>query len=223
VLDHIPPTDVEGGPGIVHGGYLGLLADELMALVACEVAGAPAMTKRLELSFRSPALTNRPLRFRAWAEEVDGRSLVVRLSATSAGRKKPCFEGRGEFVVVPTDRWIGPARAGGRSPDRVAWGQGDPSNFLRWQLQGLPHLFRAERLCQSVRLALTIEDANPGAWTISARPEGIGVTEGHEPGCDAVFRGSFREWQSVLYGSTPPDTAPLGALVAALEFKENAA
>jgi acyl-coenzyme A thioesterase PaaI-like protein len=222
VIDHVPPTEVEGGPGIVHGGYLGLIADELMALVACEVAGAPAMTKRLELTFRSPALTSRPLRIRAWVEELDGRTLVVRLSATPAGRTKPCFQGRGEFVVVPTERWIRSARSVGRSPDRLTWNAGDPSNFLRWQLQGLNDLFRPERLQRPVRLALSIEDADPGDWTISAGSDAISASQGHEPGCDAHFRGTFRDWQAVLHGITAPDGGPLDALVAALEFKENA-
>ncbi len=220
VIDQVPPTEVEGGPGIAHGGYLSSLVDELMALVACEVAAKPAMTKRLELDFHSPTLTGRPLQMRAWGEEFDGRALVVRLAATAAGRTKPSFQARGEFVVVTAGRWIRAAQARGRGLDRVAWNGGDPSNFLRWQMQGLPAVFRAERLRMPVSVALSIEDARPGEWTIVAGPDGIAAAEGHAADCKASFRGTFRDWQAVLHGTSPAGEEPLAALIAAIEFKD---
>src|SRR5262249_12375505 len=49
VARHTAPIDAEGGPGVVHGGYVAALVDETMALAASAFANSPAMTRRIEI------------------------------------------------------------------------------------------------------------------------------------------------------------------------------
>lgn len=198
--EHVPPASSEGGPGIVHGGYLGTIADEMMALVASEAAGMPAMTKRLELDLRAPALTGQPLRIESWVEEAGGRHLVVRLEARSGSRERPCFEATGTFVVVEPDRWIRAAHRAGRGPEQVDSGGGDPSNFLRWQMRGaLGTVLRRDRLERLIQIGVRIGDVQAGCWTLVAGPDGLSAEERALPRSHARFEGSFQDWQELIH------------------------
>jgi uncharacterized protein (TIGR00369 family) len=60
-LDYTPPTRYEGWEGIVHGGIVATLLDELCAW-ACSTRGHHSVTGRLEVRFRRATPVNRPLR-----------------------------------------------------------------------------------------------------------------------------------------------------------------
>jgi uncharacterized protein (TIGR00369 family) len=56
-----PPARYEGWQGIVHGGIVATLLDELCAW-ACSARGHESVTGRLEVRFRRPTPVGRPLR-----------------------------------------------------------------------------------------------------------------------------------------------------------------
>jgi len=64
----------QGYHGIVHGGILATLLDEVMARYVWEKVG-PSATAKLEVRYRRPAPTGEPLDVRGWitAERQGGR------------------------------------------------------------------------------------------------------------------------------------------------------
>ncbi|HEY3379823.1 MAG TPA: PaaI family thioesterase [Armatimonadota bacterium] len=64
----------QGYEGVVHGGILATLLDEIMARYVWVKAG-PAATARLEIRYRRPAPTGCPIEVRGWitAERRNGR------------------------------------------------------------------------------------------------------------------------------------------------------
>lgn len=195
----VPPSHVEGAPGVAHGGYLSTLADEVMALVATEVAGEPTMTKRLALDLRTPVFTGRPLRLRAAVSERSGTRLTVDFEAFGGERERLCYSATGVFVTIPMKRWIRSIQAQGRGPEHADW-SGDASNFLRWQMAGgLAAVFVAGELAAPVRIGVALGDVHPPGWTIVAGPEGIVARPGRDEDCDACFHGDFRPWQQLIH------------------------
>ena len=72
----------QGYEGIIHGGILATLLDEIMARYVWERHG-PAATAKLCVSYRKPAPTGQPIELRGWitAERRGGR--VFQTSATA--------------------------------------------------------------------------------------------------------------------------------------------
>ncbi|CAB4916052.1 MULTISPECIES: PaaI family thioesterase [Patulibacter] len=64
----------EGAPGIVHGGAVATVLDDSLGSLLI-VLGTPAVTANLNVSFRAPALLERPMQIEAWAVGRDGRKL----------------------------------------------------------------------------------------------------------------------------------------------------
>lgn len=212
VCMHVPPADSEGGPGVVHGGYVGALVDEVMALVASEHAGAPAMTRRIELDLRSPTLVDKPLRVRAHVEDEGNRRVVVRLVADAVEDERVCFEAKGIFIKVAMQHWIGRIQAQERGPESTDWGEGDPSNFFRWQMRGgLESVYVPERASREVRVALELDDVQPPAWSIVASPSGVRTAEGLPADWDVRVRSRFRPWQELIHHSASLDALLAGS------------
>ena len=200
----VPPQHAEGAPGVVHGGYLSTVADEVMALVATEVAGEPAMTKRLALDMRTPVLTGRPLHVRAWVAETAGTRLTLTFEATAAGR--PCYAATGIFVTIPMKRWVRAIQAQGRGPESADWLGGDASRFFGWQMAGgLRAVFKAQLLDAPVRIGLELSDIDPPRWTIDADRDGLvaGGRVADDP--DVHVAGSFRAWQELIHHTATLD------------------
>ncbi len=199
VITHSPPLDAEGGPGVVHGGYVGALVDEAMALVASHVAGSPAMTRRIELDFRAPALTRVPLTVRAWVEQERTRAVIVRLTGEQGEPARVCFEAKGVFIKVPGSAWADPMNAAGRRSDSLEFGTGDPSNFFRWQLRGFRTMFDPAKLDREVRVAVVVSGVTPPAWTITASRAGFDAAEGVTEPVDATLNCDFSTWERLAH------------------------
>ncbi|HEV2370661.1 MAG TPA: AMP-binding protein [Streptosporangiaceae bacterium] len=224
---HTPPAHAEGGPGIAHGGYIAALVDEVTALVAAEFAGEPTMTRRTELDYRAPVLIGTPLRMRASVAESGKRRVVVQLSATAVEGGALLFEARVVYVRVPRARWVSAHDEQWAALERLDFAGGDPSTFLRWQLDGgLQQFFVPDRLSTPVRVRLEITDANPGTWLVTAGPAGVAAAA--DPGPDTVsdvtFTGSFADWHRLVRGLDPAAaridgaTELLAGLTGALDF-----
>lgn len=87
----------EGPPGCVHGGYIAAAFDEVLG-TAQSIGGAPGMTGRLTVQYRSPTPLHQPLRFEAWLENVSGRKILTK------GRlyhgEVLCAEAEGLFISI---------------------------------------------------------------------------------------------------------------------------
>lgn len=199
VITHFPPHDAEGGPGIVHGGYVGALADEAMALVASHVTGSPAMTRRIELDFRAPTLTLAPLTLRARVDQERSRAVIVALTGEQGEPARVCFEARGVYVKVPGSAWADPMTAVGRTSDKLDFGAGDPSNFFRWQLRGFKSMYDPAKLDREVRVAVVISGVIPPAWTITAARRGFDAAEGITGPVDATLNCDFTTWERLAH------------------------
>ncbi|MCD0453478.1 AMP-binding protein [Actinocorallia sp. API 0066] len=204
VCVHVPPEHVQGGPGIAHGGHLASLVDEVTALVACQYAGEPTMTRRTEIDYRAPVPIGRPMRMRAFVVDAGKRRVVVRLEATPEGADETLlFEARVVCVRVPRVRWTGTHAEQRDALANLDFAGGDASTFLRWQLDGgLQQFYRPDRLAAPVRVRLVITDAEPGTWQLAATADGLTATvaPGPDEPADAVYTGTFADWYGYLRG-----------------------
>jgi acyl-coenzyme A thioesterase PaaI-like protein len=205
VAAYTPPPDAEGGPGVVHGGYVAALVDEALSLAATAVASTPPMTRRIEIDYRAPTLTQRPLSIRAWVEEIGERKLILRLTARSVDFSHICFEAKGVYVKVPIDAWIQQMDTQQNSTADLDFTSGDPSNYFRWQTEGSKKTFVPTELTRPLRVVVALSDVAPSEWTFFASHQGLEVQEGASEDYDAKFVGSFWEWQELTHSRTSVD------------------
>lgn len=67
----------EGPPHSVHGGVVAGLFDQLLA-IANMLNGTAGPTASLTVDYKKPTPLNKPLRFEAWQEHVDGRKVYMK-------------------------------------------------------------------------------------------------------------------------------------------------
>ncbi len=77
-------TAYEGAPGLVHGGVLALVMDQLFGEAAI-VAGVGGMTVKLEIRYSAPTPVQADLAFEAHVEESDARLVRLVGSISSGG------------------------------------------------------------------------------------------------------------------------------------------
>ena len=66
----------EGAPGIVHGGFVAAVLDELLGMVAA-MSGTVAMTGEFTVRYRAPTPLNEPLRIEARLDRRSGRRIFT--------------------------------------------------------------------------------------------------------------------------------------------------
>jgi acyl-coenzyme A thioesterase PaaI-like protein len=92
----------EGPPGCVHGGYVAAAFDELLGSTQ-SLSGAPGMTARLTVNYRSPTPLHTELRFVGSLDRVDGRKIYV--SGKLFAGDVLCAEADGLFISMKPDRF----------------------------------------------------------------------------------------------------------------------
>jgi uncharacterized protein (TIGR00369 family) len=97
VLHWTPPPHYQGYAGVLHGGVIATLLDEVMAHAALSLVGR-APTAELSLQFLKPVMTERELEIRAEVRERRRRILVVGAELIQDGELRARAEGK--FVVV---------------------------------------------------------------------------------------------------------------------------
>lgn len=110
----------EGAPGLAHGGALATLLDDALGSLLV-VVGRPAVTAKLCVDYRSPAVLHRDLVVDAWIDRVDGRKL--HLAGTVKDGDVLVAEGTALFLEVDMTHF----EAGGEAvpPEwGSAWGSG---------------------------------------------------------------------------------------------------
>jgi acyl-coenzyme A thioesterase PaaI-like protein len=97
----------EGPPGCVHGGYIAGAFDELLGATQ-SLSGAPGMTARLTVNYRSPTPLRHDLVMRGELTAVEGRKIFTHgwLHATDAdGTERLCAEADGLFISMDFGRF----------------------------------------------------------------------------------------------------------------------
>ncbi|HHZ16821.1 MAG TPA: PaaI family thioesterase [Peptococcaceae bacterium] len=93
-----PPATYQGYPGVLHGGIVSTLFDEVMSQCLF-VLNQPAFTARLEVRFRHNIPVEKPVRFEAWI--VRRKGLLVDLEARALLEDgKLAAEAKGRFMLI---------------------------------------------------------------------------------------------------------------------------
>jgi hypothetical protein len=93
----------EGPPGCVHGGYIAAAFDELLGCTQT-MTGAPGMTARLTINYRSPTPLETDLQFEGTISSVDGRKILT--SGTLSDGDRLCAEAEGLFITFNAARFV---------------------------------------------------------------------------------------------------------------------
>ncbi|HEY3843405.1 MAG TPA: PaaI family thioesterase [Acidimicrobiales bacterium] len=94
----------EGAPGRAHGGVVAALIDEVMGLVL-SLAGTPAFTGKLAVTYRAPTPVGVPLRARARLSHRRGRKITI--TAELHGGDTLLAEAEGLFIAVEASQFLG--------------------------------------------------------------------------------------------------------------------
>lgn len=96
-----PDERHQGFPGLVHGGILFALLDEVISRAAY-LMGDWVLTGRVEVRYVRPARIGEPLDLEGWVERAAGRGyLLAGRLANPAG--ETVVEGRGVYVKLPAE------------------------------------------------------------------------------------------------------------------------
>ena len=93
----------QGGPGLVHGGFVAAVLDEACGLLATWYR-FPAVTGRIFVRYRRPVPINTELLVRAELENERGRRMHVR--GELGDGSEVLAEARGAFVHVPFEHFL---------------------------------------------------------------------------------------------------------------------
>jgi acyl-coenzyme A thioesterase PaaI-like protein len=93
----------QGGPGIVHGGFVAAALDEAAGLLATWYA-FPTVTARMLVRYRRPVPINTELLLRATLDEARGRRLHV--TAAIVDGHERLAECRAAFLHVPLEHFL---------------------------------------------------------------------------------------------------------------------
>lgn len=105
------PAYVEGGPGVVHGGWTAAALDEVSGHLP-RAMGLPSVTGTLEVTYVKPVPIIRPLVARSWVERRSGRRtyIVGEISLASSGavlaRSRGIFVQRDEQHHDRFQHWL---------------------------------------------------------------------------------------------------------------------
>ncbi len=92
----------EGAPGIVHGGFLAALLDEVLG-VATSYSGDPGMTGEYTIRYHHPTRIKVPLRFESRFDRREGRKIFVSANLWDGDTKT--VTATGTFIAVDMSRF----------------------------------------------------------------------------------------------------------------------
>ncbi len=87
----------EGGPGVVHGGFLAAVIDEVLGS-ATLFAGTPGVTGELTVRYHAPTPIHVPIVVTGRLEERNGRRLTMTAEVLAAGERTSTAKGL--FIAV---------------------------------------------------------------------------------------------------------------------------
>lgn len=92
-----------GAPGIVHGGAVATVIDDLYGFLLY-LEGGPAVTRQLVVDYRAPVLIGTTYRLDAHVTRRDGRKLFVAASVTDL-QGRPVVSSTAVFVKVGVEHF----------------------------------------------------------------------------------------------------------------------
>lgn len=98
-----PAREHQGYEGIVHGGLITTVLDEVMGW-AIYVRKLWAVTGTINVRFRKPVRIGESLTARAWVESVTGRKVDVRAQLVRDADSEVLAEGSAVFIRVSEDQ-----------------------------------------------------------------------------------------------------------------------
>ncbi len=100
--EYVPREEEQGFPGVVHGGVLTTMLDELIGRTA--IAGDWwCMTAKLEVRFKKPVPVGMPLKLKGEITKTDGRLLQGRGEIRLADGTLAA-EANGTYLRIPADQ-----------------------------------------------------------------------------------------------------------------------
>jgi uncharacterized protein (TIGR00369 family) len=97
------PAAYRGGRGMVHGGIIALLLDEVMAKVS-RFQQDHAVTGELTVNYLKPVPTDQDIVVEGWEVERNGRN-IFREGEIRDGSGAVLARGRGRFVTIDPERF----------------------------------------------------------------------------------------------------------------------
>lgn len=116
VTTHVFARHHSGAPGIVHGGLVSALVDDVLGYLLY-VIREPGVTRRLEVDYVKPVLIGVAYDVRARIDRRDGRKVFVSCEGTGPDGVR-AFAATGLFIVVPLEHFD--QGTGGSGGDPVA-------------------------------------------------------------------------------------------------------
>lgn len=110
----------EGGPGVVHGGFLSAVLDEVLGFTTIR-SGRPGFTGELTVRYLGPTPTREVLSIRARYDRHEGRRIYAS-GEIRAGERVTC-RAEGLFIAVGAERFAEMKRQ--RETSRAAAGEPD--------------------------------------------------------------------------------------------------
>jgi acyl-coenzyme A thioesterase PaaI-like protein len=96
------PDRFEGGPGTVHGGAIAAFVDDLLGYVPV-VYGAPGVTAKLDINYRSPVPLGVTVSGRAWLSRAEGRKMWAEGTIEANGTL--FVEGTALFIAIGIEHY----------------------------------------------------------------------------------------------------------------------
>ena len=106
-IEFIVGPDYCGYPGIMHGGAIATLFDEIMFHTIARL-GIKAVTTSMTIDFKSPALEGHHLVSEAWVKNREGKGKRIEVDAviTDSGTGRVIAEGRGRFLEIDFNKLL---------------------------------------------------------------------------------------------------------------------
>ena len=102
--EYVVPSDLDGAPGIVHGGIQATLLDEVMCMTKYAKAGTGVVTGELTVRYLRPAPSGAPLLLAGRITETRGNSFFIAGSIRLADGGEELTRARGRFfAAAPSD------------------------------------------------------------------------------------------------------------------------
>lgn len=102
-------SDYCGHPGLLHGGVIGILFDEVMFYAIARL-GIQSVTLNMTIDYKSPALMGRFLICEAWITGQEGRKIDVAAVITDRDTGRVIAESTGKYLEVDMKKFMEDSR-----------------------------------------------------------------------------------------------------------------
>jgi acyl-coenzyme A thioesterase PaaI-like protein len=196
VLSLTMPRTSQAAPGITHGGYLSAIADHVMGFVAAQHSAGGVMTRQMVIDYLAPTPTSRPVTIRARAGEAGDRTVSVTLECRVEASGQVTFRATGSYVRISPSNWS--VGVGDADYDTLE-DRFDPSQVFRWVTNALQESYVTGGRALPLVIALTVADARPQCWTVTATAEALEIEPREAASWDVRFTGTVRSWREFVY------------------------